>query len=44
VCASRHGVAADGGIGVVDVNYSHAVRDSTDSACTSVVAEQSCAC
>ena len=41
MCASRHGVAADGGIGVVDVVNSHAVRDGTDSACTSVVAEQS---
>ena len=32
MCASRHGVAADGGIGVVDVVNSHAVRYSTDSA------------
>jgi len=32
VCASRHGVAADGGIGVVDVVNSHAVLDRSDSA------------
>jgi len=33
--------SSSSGIGVVDVVNSHAVRDSADSACTPVVAEQS---